>query len=83
MPVQHPLAEAGRGIAPPPVLGSPSRCVPSYEYLRSEDLIDTSTAKIKLPGARKLRAEIYADAEDDLMLAWVGDQPGSTANADA
>ena len=31
---------------------------------------------MKVPGARKLRTEIYTDAEADLMLAWVGDQPG-------
>ena len=28
------------------------------------------------PGARKLRTEVYSDAEADLMLAWAGDQPG-------
>ena len=43
----------------------------------SEDLIATNpTAKIKVPGARKLRTENYTDAEADLMLAWVADQPG-------
>jgi site-specific recombinase XerD len=48
-----------------------------YEYLRSEDLVDTNpTVTIKVPGARKLRTEIYTDAEADLMLAWAGDQLG-------
>ena len=31
-------------------------------------------AKIKVPGARKLRTEIYTDAEADLMLAWAASQ---------
>jgi hypothetical protein len=48
-----------------------------YEYLCSEDLIaNNPTATIKVPGARKLRTEICTDTEADLMLAWVGDQPG-------
>lgn len=48
-----------------------------FEYLRSEDLIDVNpTATIKVPGARKLRTEVYTDAEADLMLAWAGDLPG-------
>ena len=48
-----------------------------YEYLRSEDLVAVNpTLGMKVPGARKLRTEIYTDAEADLMLAWAGDQPG-------
>ncbi len=34
-------------------------------------------AKIKVPGARKLRTEIYTDAEADLMLA-LGGEPASS-----
>jgi integrase len=34
---------------------------------------------MKVPGARKLRTEIYDDAEADSMLSWVGDQPGKRA----
>ncbi len=47
-----------------------------YEYLRSEELIDTNpTAKIKVPGARRLRTAVYTDAEADLILAWSASQP--------
>ena len=71
------LAEAARGIAPATRNSALFALRSFYEYLRSEDLIDTNpTATIKVPGARKLRTEIYTDAEADLMLAWVGDQPG-------
>ena len=44
-----------------------------------EDLTDALARLalgMKVPGALKLRTEIYTDAEADSMLAWMGDQPG-------
>lgn len=71
------LAEAARGIAPATRSSALFALRSFYEYLRSEDLITTNpTATIKVPGARKLRTEVYTDTEADLMLAWAGDQPG-------
>ncbi len=72
------LAEAGRGIAPATRSSTLFALRSFYEYLRTEDLVATNpTAKIRVPGARKLRTEVYSDAEADLILAWVGDQPGT------
>ena len=63
------LAEAARGIAPATRSLALFRLRSFYEYLRSEDLVVANpTATIKVPGARKLRTEIYTDAEADLML---------------
>jgi len=71
------LAEAGRGIAPATWNSALFALRSFYEYLRTEDLIATNpTAAIRVPGARKLRTEVYTDTEADLMLAWAGDQPG-------
>ena len=70
------LAEAGRGIAPATRSSALFALRSFYEYLLSEELIDTNpTAKIKVPGARKLRTEVYSDAEADLILAWAASQP--------
>ena len=56
------LAEAGRGIAPATRSSALFALRSFYEYLRSEDLIDTNpTANIWVPGARKLRTEIYTE----------------------
>jgi len=75
------LAEAARGIAPATRNSALFALRSLYEYLRSEELIATnSTAKIKVPGAHKLCTEVYTDAEAEaeanLRLAWMGDQPG-------
>ncbi len=70
------LAEAGRGIASATRSSALFGLRSFYEFLRSEELIDTNpTAKIKVPGARKLRTEVYSDAEADLILAWAASQP--------
>ena len=58
------LAEAARGIAPITRSSALFGLRSFYEYLRSEELIETNpTAEIKVPGARKLRTEIYTDVE--------------------
>jgi len=73
------LALSARGIAPATRSSALFALRSLYEYLRSEDLVAVNpTLGLKVPGARKLRTEIYTDAEAeaDQMLAWVGDQPG-------
>ncbi len=71
------LALAARDIAPA-IRSSALFALRSFcEYLRSEELVPLNpTLGMKVPGARKLRTEIYTDAEADLVLAWEGDQPG-------
>ena len=67
----HLLALAARGIAPATRSSALFALRSFYEYLRSENLIAANPmATIRVPGARKLRTEIYTDAEADLMLAW-------------
>ena len=59
------MAEAGRGIASATPSSALFALRSFYEFLRSEELIDTNpTTKIKIPGARKLR---YTEA--DMILA--------------
>ena len=71
------LALAARGIAPATRSSTLYALRSIYEYLRSEDLVLANpTANVKVPGARKLRTEVYTDAEAEAMLAWVGNQPG-------
>ena len=70
------LSEAGRGIAPATRSSTLFVLRSFYEFLRSEDLINANpTAKIRVPGARKLHTEVYTDAEADLILAWAASQP--------
>jgi site-specific recombinase XerD len=69
------LALAARGIAPATRSSALFALRSFYEHLRSEDLLDINpTAKIKVPGARKLHTEVYTDAEADSILAWAASQ---------
>jgi integrase/recombinase XerD len=64
------LAEAARGIAPATRSSALFAVRSFYEYLRSEDLVAVNPALgLKVPGARKLRTEVYSDAEADQILA--------------
>jgi site-specific recombinase XerC len=70
------LAEAARGIAPATRSSALFVLRSFYEYLRSEELLEANaTATITVPGARKLRTEVYTDTEADLILAWAANQP--------
>jgi site-specific recombinase XerD len=70
-------AEAARGIAPTTRASALFALRSFYEYLRSEDLFPLNpTLGLKVPGARKLRTEVYSDAEADLILSWAVEQPG-------
>ena len=69
------LAEAARGIAPATRSAALFGLRSFYEFLRSEDLVALNpTLGQKVPGARKLRTEIYTDAEADLILDWAASQ---------